>query len=391
MNRLLPDMVWFSCISGAARGVIVEPAELEDLREILPPLLQAIEALGFVSRYLHPPDVPAVVGACGAPDLALAALLPRMAAWPPGLTDLAHALRTAGEAVIQAFAELRAAVEQADDIAPVFRALRHRSRALEALYPLVGHLTPISRLFLDLPCRDDAARLARLSVPGPDTGLHHVRNDPGARGGYSVYVPEDYDPHVPMPLVMALHGGSGHGRSFLWSWLRDVRSYGAILVAPTSVGRTWAISGHDADTPNLAQILENVGRRWNLDPESLLLAGMSDGGTFAGVSGLEPGSAFTHLALTASAFHPMLAGMADPDRIRGLPVYLAHGALDWMFPVSMARAAHEGLQRAGARVCYREVADLSHTFPTELNADILSWLRSNDGVTQTSGAPISRS
>ena len=42
---------------------------------------------------------------------------------------------------------------------------------------------------------------------------------------------------------MALHGGSGNGRGFLWSWLRDARSRGAILVAPTATGHTWALMG----------------------------------------------------------------------------------------------------------------------------------------------------
>ncbi|WP_397421226.1 hypothetical protein [Phenylobacterium sp.] len=366
----------------------MEPDELEDLRLMLPTLLQAVEALGFVSRYLHPPDLSAVLDACGQPDRALIALLPRLERWTPGLADLGVALRTASEATIQAFAELRAAVDRADDIGPVFRALRHRPRALEALYPLAEHLPHVSRLFLDPPRRDDVDRLARLASPGPTTGVHHVDNDAAARGGYSVYVPEDYDPDVLTPLVMALHGGSGHGRSFLWSWLRDARTYGAILVAPTSMGRTWAISGDDLDTPNLARILGDVRQRWDVDPERLLLAGMSDGGTFAAVSGLEPGSPFTHLALTSSAFHPMLAQMADPARITGLPVYLTHGALDWMFPVSMARSAYQGLERAGARVSYREVDDLSHTYPMELNADVLAWLRSVDKVAPVPGRPI---
>jgi phospholipase/carboxylesterase len=366
----------------------MDPDELEDLRLILPPLLHAVEALGFVSRYLHPPDLAAVVDACGQPDLALIALLPRLEGWAPGLADLGVALRTASESTIQAFVELRAAIDQADDIGPVFRALRHRPRALEALYPLAEHLPPVSRLFLDPLHRDDADLMARLATPGPDTGVHHVDNDAAARGGYSVYVPEDYSPDSRAPLVMALHGGSGHGRSFLWSWVRDARTYGAILVAPTSVGRTWAISGADPDTPNLARILQDVRRRWNVDPERLLLAGMSDGGTFAAVSGLEPGSPFTHLAFTSSAFHPMLAQMADPVRITGLPVYLTHGALDWMFPVTMARAAHQGLERAGARVSYREVDDLSHTYPSELNADVLAWMRSVDRMAPAPGHPI---
>jgi phospholipase/carboxylesterase len=101
---------------------------------------------------------------------------------------------------------------------------------------------------------------------------------------------------------------------------------------------------------------------------------MSDGGTFTYVSGLEAGSPFTHLAPVSAAFHPLLAQMADADRTRGLPIHITHGALDWMFPVELARQAHAALSRAGARVTYREVDDLSHCYPRELNGTLLNWL-----------------
>src|SRR5215467_4148544 len=166
----------------------------------------------------------------------------------------------------------------------------------------------------------------------------------------------------------------GTGRLFLWSWLRDVRSRGAILAAPTSVGNTWALTGDDPDTPNLARILDSIRSDWNVDPTRLLLTGMSDGGTFSYVTGLEAGSPFTHLAPVSAAFHPMLAQMADAGRTRGLPIHIVHGALDWMFPVELARQAHRTLTKAGADVTYQEVEDLSHTYPREMNAPILAWL-----------------
>jgi len=153
-----------------------------------------------------------------------------------------------------------------------------------------------------------------------------------------------------------------------------VRSRGAILAAPTSVGSTWALIGDDPDTPNLARILDTIRSGWNIDPTRLLLTGMSDGGTFTYVSGLEAESPFTHLAPISAAFHPMLAQVADAGRTRGLPIHIVHGVLDWMFPVELARQAQRTLTRAGAEVTYQEVEDLSHTYPRELNAPILAWL-----------------
>ena len=180
------------------------------------------------------------------------------------------------------------------------------------------------------------------------------------------------------PLVMALHGGSGNGRGFLWSWLRDARSFGAILVAPTATGgaakSTWALMGEDTDTPNLTRILAAVQNRWNIDPTKRLLTGMSDGGTFCYVSGLESASPFTHLAPVSATFHPLMAEMADAERLQDLPIYLVHGRLDWMFPVQVARQTQAALSAAGADVTYRELDDLSHCYPREMNPAILNWL-----------------
>ena len=174
---------------------------------------------------------------------------------------------------------------------------------------------------------------------------------------------------------MALHGGSGNGRGFLWSWLRDARSRGAILVAPTATGSTWALMGDDTDTPNLMRILEVRARRAGMSIRSrMLLTGMSDGGTFCYVTGFDSASPFTHLAPVSATFHPLMAEMADADRLRGLPVHIVHGRLDWMFPVQVARQTSQALSAAGAKVTYRELDDLSHTYPREMNAEILQWL-----------------
>lgn len=53
---------------------------------------------------------------------------------------------------------------------------------------------------------------------------------------------------------------------------------------------------------------------------------------------------------------------------------LAHGALDWLFPVKTARMSRGALEMAGARVVYREIADLSHTYPRDENPRILDCL-----------------
>ncbi len=351
-------------------------AVVDDIVAVLPPLLQSLEALGFIARHLNPPDFDETMEAAGQPDQALKAVRPQLANWPEQFADIQTSLETASDAALAAFGGLRAVQLGNGDLIAVFRALRHAPRAQEALYPLAAKLPPVSSFFVDPASREDGDLLARLAAPANEnTGIIHDHNEPGSRGGFSLYIPEYYTPERAWPLVMALHGGSGNGRGFLWSWLRDARSQGAILVAPTATGSTWALMGEDTDTPNLARILDSVRGRWNVDPTKLLLTGMSDGGTFCYVTGLESASPFTHLAPVAATFHPLMAEMADAQRLRGLPISIVHGRLDWMFPVQVARQTKDALAAAGADVTYRELDDLSHCYPREMNAPILNWLR----------------
>jgi phospholipase/carboxylesterase len=354
-------------------------AIVDDVMAVLPPLLQSLETLGFIARHFHPPSFDRVMEAAGQPDEDLSAVRSRLAGWPAQFADIRQPLETACDATLAAYSGLRAVQAGRGDLTLAFRALRQLPRAQEALYPLAAKFPPVSSFFLNPDVCEDADLLARLAAPaGEATGIMHDHNEPASRGGFSLYVPEYYTPERAWPLVMALHGGSGNGRGFLWRWLRDARSLGAILVTPTATASTWALMGEDIDTANLARILDSVRHRWNIDPARLLLTGMSDGGTFSYVSGLESASPFTHLAPIAATFHPLMAEIADAERLRGLPIHIVHGALDWMFPVETARQTRDLLTAAGADVTYREIDNLSHCYPTEMNAAILGWLDGGD-------------
>lgn len=340
------------------------------------PLLATLETLGLIARHFDPMEFDALMEAVGRPDDTLRAACMNIkdgAAIPD--TAPAH-IKEASDAALAAFDGLRAARNQSSDLRGVFKALRYYPRAQEALYPLAATNIAINRFFLDPAVRGDADVVAQCAQPARDgeTGVIHEQNEPGTRGGFSVYVPEYYSADRSWPLVVALHGGSGNGRGFLWSWLREARSFGAIVIAPTATGSTWALMGEDTDTPNLRRILTSVRERWAIDPSRMLMTGMSDGGTFCYVSGLESDSPFTHLAPVSATFHPLMAAMADADRLRGLPIHIVHGALDWMFPVEVARQTQRTLAAAGANVTYREIDDLSHCYPREVNAALLGWM-----------------
>jgi phospholipase/carboxylesterase len=344
-------------------------------------LLDTLDALDVIARRMHPPHLAALVATLGDRDEALRAALDGTV-WPENLVALRDPIEHAVKSTLHACEGLRAAVASPDGLRQAYRAMREVSRALESLYPVAMALPSVSRFFLEPERRDDQALLGRLTVGAARTdvrtGIMHSGNDTGERGGFSVYLPEDYDPARAHPVVMALHGGSGHGRLFLWSWVREARSRGVIVVAPTAIGQTWSLMDPEVDSANLARVLEQIAQVWHVDRTRLLLNGISDGGTFTLLSGLDEGSPFTHLAPVAASFHPMLLTMAEPRRVTGLPVYLVHGALDWMFPVSIARTARRALTAAGAKVTYREIADLSHAYPRDESSAVLDWFLTSD-------------
>src|SRR3982075_4255321 len=138
-------------------------AVVDDIVAVLPPLLQSLEALGFIARHLNPPDFDSVMEAAGMPDQALQAVRPRLADWPEQFAHLRAPLMTASDEALAAFEGLRAVQHGNGDLIAVFRALRHSPRAQEALYPLAAKLPPVSDFFIDPALREDAELLARLA------------------------------------------------------------------------------------------------------------------------------------------------------------------------------------------------------------------------------------
>lgn len=350
----------------------------EIIAVLVPAILRGLHALEFAGRHLAPTTLDELIGAIGQrnEDLAPALGASSRFAWPDRLGPVRDCLERSGKAVKEGIDAFLVSLDAPQPMIAAYRALRGYARAAEALYPLAAHLRPVSQFFLEAAARDDATLARRLADADPTrdgVGYMHVDGPAGRRGAFSLYVPEYYEASSAWPLVVALHGGSGNGGAFLWSWVREARTRGLIVVAPTARGSTWSLMEPEIDGPNIDGMVERVAADWNVDRSKQLLTGMSDGGTFTYVLGLRTACRFTHLAPIAAAFHPMLMAFADADRVRGLPVHIVHGAEDWMFPPELAQTAQRTLEQAGAAVVYREIPDLSHTYPRDENAAILDW------------------
>jgi phospholipase/carboxylesterase len=352
----------------------------QELGRLGPALLAALDGLEWVQRRLHPPDLPRLQSTLqpglGRLAEARARFIERPP--PPGLEALHCDLLAAVEPAEKALALFAGVGDsfdpQAEGVARILAAMQLHCSALEALFPLRTAMPPINRYFVESPFRFDLAALDPEPPEGVVVGLQRGRDaGEGGRGGFSLYVPEAYDGTTAWPLVVALHGGGGQGRDFLWTWLREARGRRFLLLAPTSRGPTWSLQGPDDDAPALAAMVRAVSKRWKVDPERILLTGLSDGATYTLLAGLQEDVPFTALAPVSGVLHPQNFANGNLERARGKRIYMVHGVRDWMFPVRIAQVARDELDKAGAELVYRELEDLSHTYPREENDKILAW------------------
>jgi phospholipase/carboxylesterase len=289
---------------------------------------------------------------------------------PPGLESFMDKIINATDTTIEAF---HLFIEPADlqrSLTNVKKAGRKICRTQEILFPLRRLLPSVNRFFLEAPVREHADDFDPELPHGVAVGLSHIgmEENPYARSSFSLYVPESYDGSQSWPLVVALHGGFGHGRDFLWTWFREARSRKFLLLAPSSRGTTWSILGEDVDHHTITKMLEYVMTRWSFDPKRTLLTGLSDGATYALANALDETTPFTAFAPVSGVLPPF-----DLRHVKQRRIYWVHGALDWMFPVHHAMKGYTTLKQADADVTLQVIQDLSHTYPREQNDRILTW------------------
>jgi len=347
------------------------PAELAYLRAVLAASAVAAElltAMEDVAERLAPERSAALAAAIdGRFTAALAARAADLATAPaPAALATFDRLFAAGFDHVRECAALFAGFPSApptEHIPRILTALHHHAQAQEHLYGLRALLPP----FRDYWSADRAAAPTAADAPARpaltrvSAGGHH--------GGFALYLPEDYDETRTWPVIVALHGGSGNGRDFLWTWVRDAKRTGHLLVAPTAVGSTW----DGVDELGLLEILAWMRARYALDARRVLLTGLSDGATFTLLYGLAHPDVFRALAPACGVFHPANFSNGNLARARDVPIYLVHGAEDFLFPVALAHLTRDTLAAAGARLEYRELPELSHTYPRSENPAILAW------------------
>lgn len=232
------------------------------------------------------------------------------------------------------------------------------SEAMRSLYPLRRQVAGLDTYWVT---PDEVANIEKIEAaadppPGVPTGLLYRDWDPQPPR-YTLYVPENYTPTHPWPLIVYLHGGGGNDHDAVWLWLRYAKSKGFLLVCPKSPDFTWVFS----DVQWVLATIKEVASMYNIVEKGIFLTGVSDGGTFSYEFGLSNPHIFAAIAPVAGAFVPW--PWHDFAQGNHLPVFILHGTKDKVIPVDFARTAKRVLEEFNYPLAYREIPHWGHAWP----------------------------
>lgn len=202
------------------------------------------------------------------------------------------------------------------------------------------------------------------------TGLQPL--DLGAGRTGLVYVPSTYAVGQPATLVVSLHGAGGDGRGALVPLMRLADERNLLLLAPKSQQSTWdvLVGGYGPDVEAVDQALGRVFERYAVDPARVMVAGFSDGASYALSLGVTNGDLFSAVL----AFSP---GFARPGKARGRPrLFISHGTRDDVLAIdATSRKLVPRFRDTGYEVNYVEF-DGGHTVPAEVARTAVTWATS---------------
>jgi hypothetical protein len=194
----------------------------------------------------------------------------------------------------------------------------------------------------------------------------------GEKMSYALYVPGSYDFRKAYPLILCLHGMGFSGDSYLERWEGRLGD-GFILACPTMEDGAWWTSTAEA---LVMAVLREVASRYHVDPDRVMLTGMSNGGIGTYLIGMMHADLF-------AAVSPMAAGIPKEifpflENFRHTGVYIIHGAKDQVMPVSLSRDIYAYFKKLGYPVVYREHDRVhpmagGHFFPKEEVPALVDW------------------
>jgi predicted esterase len=179
-----------------------------------------------------------------------------------------------------------------------------------------------------------------------------------------VILPDGYDPEVPAPLIIVLHGRGDSGKSIARAWDEVANETGAILVAPDALRPLW--TGYewrfvDESVWYVLLTLDRVRERYSVDEQRIVLTGFSQGAHVALVTALRHPERFCGLVPVSGDFDPRLEVIPPAEDGPTPRVWLLIGSEDRS--AQSYREAHKAFRAAGWTAKLRIEKGLGHVFP----------------------------
>lgn len=216
---------------------------------------------------------------------------------------------------------------------------------------------------------EDMTVTARPGTPTANVAIGFTPLGIGTTRDGFIYVPPSYQPTVPMPLLVLLHG-DGRGASD-WNAMQSLfDALGMLIVAPDSRAPTWDLVNGGLYGPDVAFLnsaLTMAFTRCNVDATRVGIGGFSDGASEALGLGIANGDLFSAII----AFSP--GKLYGPFR-RGEPrLFVAHGTEDDLFPfLTTKNSIVVALRLVFPSVQFLEYTG-GHTLTTSVAQQAFSW------------------
>jgi hypothetical protein len=188
----------------------------------------------------------------------------------------------------------------------------------------------------------------------------------GIEHNYAVTIPPGYDPARRYQVRFQLHGGVG-GR--VDNKPRGNGQIGTLAGAEQIYVIPYAWNDEpwwsDDQVLNLHAIVDDLKRRYNIDENRVVVAGVSDGGTGAYYVAMRDTTPYASF-LPLNGYIMVLAngeiddGHNFPNNLRNKPFFVVNGGKDRLYPISIVEPFTRHLMRNGVQIDYHPQPDGEH-------------------------------